>query len=65
MHAYVVRKKGSKEPPVTVTQTDVILQAIESAHPGDLLEILITELNAPTPQLQLLTTEPKKQEKPK
>ncbi len=59
MKAYVIRKKGSKEPPVTVTQSELIQAAIETCRPGELLEVLCTELNAPNPQLVLMPNQPK------
>ncbi len=46
MRAYLLKKKGSKEPPVVVTQEKIILHALDNSRPGDLWEILITELNA-------------------
>ncbi len=46
MRAYLLKKKGSKEPAVVVTDDKVILRALDNSHAGDLWEVLITELNA-------------------
>ena len=62
MKAYVLKKKGSKEPPACLTASETVLALIEHARPGDLIEVLVTELNAPSDQLQLTPTT--KEEKP-
>ncbi len=63
MRAYLLKKKGSKEPAVVVTQEQIILNALDNSRPGDLWEILITELNT-NPQGPLFHPPPEAPDRP-